>query len=550
MSVVYKIAETRGSLHQRRAVVLHGAGQTSGEEVRNYATTLRSTGGREAPPLSAALLSFAQRTFLPEGYPDSVTGDYLIYQVWDTLQALCSSVTGTLSTRSILRGVGVGSSEATLASGVLSWVLRDGVAMVSRLLFASAVATDLDYDAKRWRYVADITNDIALTLEVFASYLSPTWFLLSVCVASLFKAVTGVAGGSARASLTQHFARRQNTADLSAKEGSQETLAGLLGMLIGTAVAYLVPDASFWGTLVVFVSCTCMHLVANYMGVRSLLLTYFNRQRLAIVTEHFLRQQDAAAEWNTTRSRKRSLSASKSRRASSRSRSPSLSSRQSKPPASPQKTASADFLSPCDVQRLEGILSYHSLAATAIPSDVVLGDSLSKVLDEVSSLASDATVHFPVDVEEEATAASKRRSSSKYSSAGRLDSEASPDVERVLVCCSASLQAKGFALVVICSHGNFYTATTTKYRVIFSTAQPEAGVVLRAFFDILYIAHAQRRAKLLLASDDFQSVQCRVSDESFRTFYRHAQEVGWKLDRAQLRLGGWATRVVVSSNEH
>ena len=43
--------------------------------------------------------------FLPVGYPDSVSKDYLIYQVWDTLQALCSSVTGLLSTQAILQYV-------------------------------------------------------------------------------------------------------------------------------------------------------------------------------------------------------------------------------------------------------------------------------------------------------------------------------------------------------------------------------------------------------------------------------------------------------------
>jgi hypothetical protein len=43
--------------------------------------------------------------FLPEGYPDSVSEDYLTYQFWDTLQALCSSITGQLSTLAILESV-------------------------------------------------------------------------------------------------------------------------------------------------------------------------------------------------------------------------------------------------------------------------------------------------------------------------------------------------------------------------------------------------------------------------------------------------------------
>lgn len=41
---------------------------------------------------------------LPEGYPHSVSDDYATYQAWDTVQALCSSVTGLLCTRALLQG--------------------------------------------------------------------------------------------------------------------------------------------------------------------------------------------------------------------------------------------------------------------------------------------------------------------------------------------------------------------------------------------------------------------------------------------------------------
>ena len=37
----------------------------------------------------------------------------------------------------------------------------------------------------------------------------------------VWKAVVGVAGGATRAALTQHQARRNNMADVSAKDGSQ-----------------------------------------------------------------------------------------------------------------------------------------------------------------------------------------------------------------------------------------------------------------------------------------------------------------------------------------
>lgn len=46
--------------------------------------------------------------FMPRGYPQSVSPDYINYQIWDTIQAFASSMNSALATEAILRGVGVG----------------------------------------------------------------------------------------------------------------------------------------------------------------------------------------------------------------------------------------------------------------------------------------------------------------------------------------------------------------------------------------------------------------------------------------------------------
>lgn len=43
---------------------------------------------------SFGLRRLFQRIFLPQGYPDSVSADYIHYQIWDTVQAFCSTITG------------------------------------------------------------------------------------------------------------------------------------------------------------------------------------------------------------------------------------------------------------------------------------------------------------------------------------------------------------------------------------------------------------------------------------------------------------------------
>lgn len=59
-----------------------------------------------------------QAAFLPHGYPESVSDDYLTYQIWDTAQAFCSSITNILSSHALLRGYGVGNAEASAAAAL------------------------------------------------------------------------------------------------------------------------------------------------------------------------------------------------------------------------------------------------------------------------------------------------------------------------------------------------------------------------------------------------------------------------------------------------
>jgi hypothetical protein len=77
-----------------------------------------------------------QRIFLPSGYPDSVSEDYLDYQKWDTVQAFCSTITGTLSTHAILTGLGVGTETASAMSATVTWVLKEGTGHFGRICFA------------------------------------------------------------------------------------------------------------------------------------------------------------------------------------------------------------------------------------------------------------------------------------------------------------------------------------------------------------------------------------------------------------------------------
>ena len=56
-------------------------------------------GQRGTSSFAGTAAGYARAVFLPDGYPQSVSDDYMPYQLWDTLQAFCSTITGILAQR-------------------------------------------------------------------------------------------------------------------------------------------------------------------------------------------------------------------------------------------------------------------------------------------------------------------------------------------------------------------------------------------------------------------------------------------------------------------
>jgi len=70
-------------------------------------------------------LSNFSDVFLPSGYPNSVTPDYTYYQIFDSLQAFCSSIAGLLSARAVLEGFGVGDENASSNYAMILKIAQD-----------------------------------------------------------------------------------------------------------------------------------------------------------------------------------------------------------------------------------------------------------------------------------------------------------------------------------------------------------------------------------------------------------------------------------------
>ena len=262
-------------------------------------------------PLRAARHGLG-RALLPEGYPGSVAPDYLEFQAWDTLQGVCSYVRGVLTSRTMLVAAGVGDAAASAVGAAATFALRDAAANAGGFLFAIGMGKNCDGYPQRWRLAADAANDAALALELAVPSLigrfGPAAFPACAVASAVLRSLVGVAGRSSWAALTQHFAISGNHADLAAKEGTQETLASLVGMAIGWACTARLsgeePPAGDPGQggeghaalgsvsnaeLTLFISLTVLHMYANWRAVSCVVLNTLNRPRAAVVALHFVR---------------------------------------------------------------------------------------------------------------------------------------------------------------------------------------------------------------------------------------------------------------------
>ena len=246
------------------------------------------------------LIRLFRSAFLPEGYPDSVPPDYLPFQFWDAVQGFCSYVRGMVCTTELMKGIGVGSVEATALGAVFVFLVRDLSGMAAGVVFTSAQGTGFDSHPKQWRLFADFVNNVGLLLDLLAPRAlqvgkenrNQVAFLCVLCLARVCFALVGAASGASRSALTYHFSRDgRNAADIAAKEGSQETLASLVGMVAGYALVRCTEGDKVGARWFVFALLTVLHMWANYRAVRSLVLRSLNEDRLEYLWESFCERQ-------------------------------------------------------------------------------------------------------------------------------------------------------------------------------------------------------------------------------------------------------------------
>ncbi|KAL2517303.1 Protein root UVB sensitive 1 [Abeliophyllum distichum] len=132
---------------------------------------------------------------LPQGFPESVTSDYLEYSLWRGVQGIAAQISGVLATQSLLYAVGLGKGAIPTAAAV-NWVLKDGIGYLGKILL-SKYGRHFDVNPKGWRLFADLLENAAYGMEI----LTPAFPHLFVPIGS----VAGV--GRSAAALIQASTR-------------------------------------------------------------------------------------------------------------------------------------------------------------------------------------------------------------------------------------------------------------------------------------------------------------------------------------------------------
>lgn len=144
----------------------------------------------------------------------------------------------------------------------------------------------MEPECKMFRLLADIFNDIAMVLDCLSPAFPKLARVFVLSGSSVLRALCGVAAGSSKASLSAHFARNNNLAELNAKDSSQETIISLLGMAAGSlVVTWVTTPFATWSALILLLA---VHLGMNHAAVRAVTMRTLNRQRATIVFSHFL----------------------------------------------------------------------------------------------------------------------------------------------------------------------------------------------------------------------------------------------------------------------
>ncbi|ERM94718.1 protein root UVB sensitive 1, chloroplastic [Amborella trichopoda] len=226
----------------------------------------------------------AVRLMLPEGYPASVSSDYLEYSLWRAVQGVASQINGVLTTQALLYAVGLGKGAIPTAAAV-NWVLKDGLGYLSKI-FLSKYGRHFDVHPKGWRLFADLLENAAYGLELLTPAY-PQFFVLIGAAAGAGRSAAALIQAATRSCFFAGFAAQRNFAEVIAKGEAQGMVSKSIGIMLGIALANHI-GASGPLAAASFGVVTAVHMFCNLKSYQSIQLRTLNPYRGSLVFSEYL----------------------------------------------------------------------------------------------------------------------------------------------------------------------------------------------------------------------------------------------------------------------
>ncbi|KAG8647746.1 protein root UVB sensitive 5 isoform X2 [Manihot esculenta] len=225
---------------------------------------------------------------LPEGFPGSVSDDYLQYMLLQFPTNVTGWICHTLVTSSLLKAVGIGSftgATAAASAAAIRWVSKDGIGALGRLFIGGRFGNLFDDDPKQWRMYADFIGSAGSIFDLITQ-VYPAYFLPLASLGNLTKAVArGLKDPSFRV-IQYHFAISGNLGEVAAKEEVWEVGAQLFGLALGILMLET-PGLvkSFPALALTWMSMRLLHLWLRYLSLSVLQFDTINLKRARLLVK-------------------------------------------------------------------------------------------------------------------------------------------------------------------------------------------------------------------------------------------------------------------------
>ncbi|CAH9077579.1 unnamed protein product [Cuscuta europaea] len=228
--------------------------------------------------------NISMNLMLPEGFPDSVTSDYLEYSLWRGVQGVAAQISGVLATQALLYAVGLGKGAIPTAAAV-NWVLKDGIGYLSKILLSN-YGRNFDVNPKGWRLFADLLENAAFGLEILTPAF-PHLFVPIGAVAGAGRSAAALIQAATRSCFYAGFAAQRNFAEVIAKGEAQGMVSKGIGIMLGIAIANYTRSSTPLA-LTSFGVITWIHMFCNLKSYQAIQLRTLNPYRASLLFSEYL----------------------------------------------------------------------------------------------------------------------------------------------------------------------------------------------------------------------------------------------------------------------